>query len=76
MSRKGDCWDNTVAESFFSTLKSELTERVDYATRAQAQRAIGEYIDDFYNVERRHSFNGYVNAVECELRSTLGGVTP
>ena len=76
MSRKGDCWDNAVAESFFSTLKSELTERVDYATRAQAQRAIGEYIDDFYNVERRHSFNGYVNPVEYELRSALGGVTP
>jgi len=52
MSRKGDCWDNAVAESFFSTLKAELTERVDYATRAEARGAIGEYIEDFYNVER------------------------
>ncbi len=76
MSRKGDCWDNAVAESFFSTLKAELTERVEYATRAQARRAIGEYIDDFYNLERRHSFNGYVNPVEYELRCALGRSTP
>jgi len=55
---------------------AELTERVDYATRAEARRAIGEYIEDFYNVERRHSFNGYVNPVECELRCGLGGGTP
>lgn len=76
MSRKGDCWDNAVAESFFSTLKAELTERVDYATRAEARGAIGEYIEGFYNVERRHSFNGYVNPVECELRCGLEGSTP
>ncbi len=76
MSRKGDCWDNAVAESFFSTLKAELTERVDYATRAEARRAIGEYIEGFYNVERRHSFNGYVNPVEHELSCGLRAASP
>jgi len=76
MSRKGDCWDNAVAESFFSTLKAELTERADYATREQARRSIGEYIDGFYNVERRHSFNGYVNPAEYELRCQVKRLTP
>ena len=76
MSRKGDCWDNAVAESFFSTLKAELTERTDYATREQARRSIGEYIDGFYNVERRHSFNGYINPTEYELRCHVKRVTP
>lgn len=76
MSRKGDCWDNAVAESFFSTLKAELTERTDYATREQARRSIGEYIDGFYNVERRHSFNGYLNPTEYELRCHVKRVTP
>ena len=76
MSRKGDCWDNAVAESFFSTLKAELTERTDYATREQARRSIGEYIDGFYNVERRHSFNGYLNPTEYELRCHVKRVAP
>ena len=76
MSRKGDCWDNAVAESFFSTLKGELTEREDYATRAQARRSIGEYIDGFYNGERRHSFNDYVNPIEHELRCQVKAQAP
>jgi transposase InsO family protein len=76
MSRKGDCWDNAVAESFFSTLKAELTERTNYATREEARRSIGEYIDGFYNVERRHSFNGYLNPTEYELRCHVKRVTP
>jgi transposase InsO family protein len=76
MSRKGDCWDNAVAESFFSTLKGELTEREDYATRAAARRSIGEYIDGFYNPERRHSFNDYVNPIEHELRCQVKAMTP
>ena len=76
MSRTGDCWDNAVAESFFSTLKAELTERTDYATREQARRSIGEYIDGFYNVERRHSFNGYLNPTEYELRCHVKRVAP
>ena len=69
MSRKGDCWDNAVAESFFSTLTAELLDRTRFATRAQARRAIGEYIDGFYNIERRHSTLGYLSPIEFELRS-------
>jgi len=55
MSRKGDCWDNAVAESFFATLKGELVDHEIYATRASAIASIADYIDVFYNVERRHS---------------------
>jgi transposase InsO family protein len=76
MSRKGDRWDNAVAESFFSTLNAELTERETYATRAAATRSIGEYIDGFYNAERRHSFNGYVNPIERELHRQVKAMTP
>lgn len=73
MSRKGDCWDNAVAESFFSTLKAELTERVIYATRAEATRSIGEYIDNFYNLEHRHAFIGLCQShrVRIALRFEL-----
>lgn len=67
MSRKGDCWDNAVAESFFATLKAELVQDADYQTRAEAQRSIAEYILDFYNTERRHSHNGYLSPLEYEL---------
>lgn len=70
MSRKGDCWDNAVAESFFGTLKGELVDHQQYATRHQAHRSIGEYIDGFYNIERRHSSLGYLNPIEFELRSS------
>jgi len=68
MSRRGDCWDNAVAESFFATLKGELVDHHNYATRAQAETSIGDYIDRFYNLQRRHSSIGYVSPVEYELR--------
>src|SRR5262249_22459779 len=68
MSRKGDCWDNAVAESFFGTLKGELVDHEIYETRAAATVAIGEYIDVFYNRQRRHSSIGYVSPVEFELK--------
>jgi putative transposase len=68
MSRKGDCWDNAVAESFFATIKGELLDHESYATRAEARAAIGDYIDNFYNPQRRHSSIGYVSPVEFELR--------
>ena len=68
MSRKGDCWDNAVAESFFATLRAELVDHETYATGHAATRSIGDYIDNFYNVERRHSYLGYVNPIEFELR--------
>jgi len=71
MSRKGDCWDNAVAESFFATLRAELIDHDRYATRDAALRAIGDYIDNFYNVERRHSHLDYLNPIEFELRSQI-----
>jgi transposase InsO family protein len=69
MSRKGDCWDNAVAESFFATLRAELVDHELYATHLAATASIGDYVDNFYNVERRHSFLGYLNPIEFELRS-------
>ena len=74
MSRKGDCWDNAVAESFFSTLEHEVLTGVFFATHAQAARTIREYIHDFYNLRRRHSTIGYVSPVEFELRSRAAAV--
>jgi len=69
MSRKGDCWDNAVAESFFASLKKELVHKVRWATMAQAQRQIEDYIENFYNRRRRHSTLGYLSPVEFELRA-------
>ncbi len=60
MSRKGNCWDNAVAESFFHTLKTELTHHEDFQTREEAHQAIFEYIEVFYNRQRKHSTNGYL----------------
>jgi transposase InsO family protein len=71
MSRKGDCWDNAVAESFFATLRAELVDHERYATREAAMKSIGDYIDNFYNVQRRHSYLGYLNPMEFELRSRI-----
>ncbi|HVZ85484.1 MAG TPA: IS3 family transposase [Polyangia bacterium] len=67
MSRKGDCWDNAVAESFFSTLKRELEGIDDFESRAGAALSIGDYIDGFYNLQRRHSAINYTSPVEFEL---------
>jgi len=67
MSRKGDCWDNAVAESFFSTLKRELEGIDDFESRDGATLSIGEYIDGFYNVQRRHSAIDYTSPIEFEL---------
>ena len=72
MSRKGDCWDNAVAESFFGTLRAELVDHEQYATRAAAATSIVDYIANFYNVERRHSYLGYLNPIEFELRFAMG----
>ena len=68
MSRKGDCWDNAVAESFFATIKGEALDDHDFETRAEANAAIADYIDAFYNVTRMHSTIGYVSPIEFELR--------
>lgn len=68
MSRKGNCYDNAVAESFFATLKTELVHDADWDTRAQARSAIFEYLEVFYNRRRRHSSIGYVSPEEFELK--------
>jgi transposase InsO family protein len=67
MSRKGNCWDNAVAESFFATLKTELVNEAIYDTRAQARLSIFEYMEVFYNRRRRHSSLGYVSPLNYEL---------
>ena len=59
MSRKGNCWDNAPSESFFHTLKTELTHHRRYQTRQEAKQEIFEYIEVFYNRQRRHSTIGY-----------------
>jgi putative transposase len=66
MSRRGDCWDNAPMESFFASLKKELVHDADFATRAEARAALFEYIEVFYNGQRRHSSLGYVSPVEYE----------
>jgi transposase InsO family protein len=66
MSRRGNCWDNAPAESFFASLKKELVHHEDYATRAEAKASIFEYIGAFYNRVRRHSSLGYVAPAEYE----------
>ena len=71
MSRKGECYDNAVAESFFGTLKTELVDDEDYRTREQAKQSLFEYIEVFYNRKRRHSYLGYVSPSEFERASAL-----
>lgn len=64
MSRKGDCWDNAVAESFFKTIKTEWIYRQSYATRKQAALSVFEYIETWYNTQRRHSSLNYLSPME------------
>ena len=66
MSRKGDCWDNAPMESFFHTLKTELTHHEKYRSREEARRDIFEYIEVFYNRQRLHSSLGYKSPAEFE----------
>jgi putative transposase len=68
MSRKGECLDNAVAESFFGTLKTELVEYEDYLNKQDAKQSIFEYIEVFYNRRRRHSYLGYISPAEFEER--------
>ena len=71
MSRRANCWDNSAMESFFKTLKVELTHSQHYATRAQARMDIVSWIEGFYNHQRLHSSIGYETPVnsECGLRA-------
>lgn len=68
MSRKGNCWDNAVSESFFHTLKTELIHHENYQTRDEAKKSVFEYIEVFYNRQRLHSKNGYLSPVGFEAR--------
>jgi len=69
MSRRGNCWDNAVAESFFATLKVELVHGASWPTREHARRAIAEYIELFYNPQRRHSSLGYLSPIAFERQA-------
>jgi putative transposase len=71
MSRKGNCWDNAVAESFFATLKTELVHRQRWATRLELRAALFEYIEVFYNRRRLHSTLGYKTPVQVETEHRL-----
>lgn len=66
MSRKGNCWDNAIAESFFKTLKTEMVYHRKFETRAQAKLEIFDYIEVWYNRKRRHSALGYLTPVQVE----------
>jgi putative transposase len=68
MSRKGNCWDNAVAESFFATLEFELIMKSDWHTRQEARSAIFRYIETWYNRVRRHSTLGYISPAEYERK--------
>ena len=66
MSRKGNCYDNAPAESFFHTLKIELVYNYDFTTRLEAQNSIFDYIEIFYNRQRMHSYLNYLSPFEFE----------
>jgi len=66
MSRRSNCWDNAVAESFFTTLKVELVYRTALMTPQVARVAIAEWIEVFYNRQRRHSTIGFLSPVQFE----------
>jgi transposase InsO family protein len=66
MSRKGNCWDNAPAESFFHTLKTELIHHRHFETREQAQQEIFEYIEVFYNRPQKHSALAYRTPAEFD----------
>jgi len=68
MSRRGDCWDNAVAESFFSSLKSEFIKKRIYATREQARSDIFDYIEVFYSRVRPHKHLQQLNPHDFEIR--------
>ena len=71
MSRAGNVWDNSAMESFFSSLKTERTNRKVYRTRDEARADVFDYIERFYNPRRRHSKLGYLSPMEFEARAML-----
>lgn len=75
MSRRGDCWDNAVSESFFSTLKTEALRHHVPADHAAGRRILREYIDDYYNTKRHHSYLDYETPIEFELKKAISAKT-
>ena len=71
--RRGQCWDNAVAESFFATIKTELLDRRAWPTRAAADAAIFDWVEGWYNTRRRHSTLGYLSPATYEATT---GVAP
>jgi putative transposase len=71
MSRKGECHDNAVAESFFSSLKTERVDDEDYFKRSEAKKSIFEYIEVFYDRQRRHYYLGYISPIEYDQTNTF-----
>ena len=71
MSRKGDCWDNAVAESFFKILKSELISHCHYISQMHAKNDVFEFIEIWYNRKRRHSYLGYLTPEEFGVNNLL-----
>lgn len=71
MSRKGDCWDNSVAESFFGSLKTERVFHTNYQSRDEARKDVVDYIEMFYNSKRRHSYLGYISPRKFEEMQLL-----
>ncbi len=67
MSRKGNCWDNSVAESFFGSMKQERVQWKSYQTRYEAHQDVLNYISMFYNCKRLHSYIGYRSPMQFEL---------
>ena len=70
MRRKGDCLNNSVAESFFSTLKKELIYRKKFKTRDEARRKIFDFVEVFYSRQQMHSYLGHISPVEFEIAAT------
>ena len=71
MSRSGNCWDNSAMESFFKSLKTERTDRKVYRTRSDAKADVFDYMERFYNRNRRHSTLGYVSPIQFEQQMVL-----
>ncbi len=74
MSRKGNCWDNAVTESFFATLKKDLVYRTTFQNHTDAKYRISEYIENFYNLTRRHSSIGNMSPIQFENLTRLAKV--
>ncbi len=66
MSRKGNCWDTAVAESFFHTIKTQLIHHCQFKTMEEAEKIIFQYIEIYYNRQRKHSTNDYKSPAEYE----------